>query len=53
MDRVDFEELALHSVDTSLGPQVTNLGKPNVSIDEKDKRSVRPMSIFSKLKLKS
>jgi len=40
MDRVDFEELALHSVDTSLGPQATNLGQPNVSVDEKHKRSV-------------
>ena len=40
MDRVDFEELALHSVDASLGPQATNAGQPNVSYDEKDKRSV-------------
>jgi len=40
MDRIEFEELALKSMDPSLGPQLTKLGKPEVEIEEKSIPSI-------------
>ncbi|KAH8114328.1 mitochondrial K+-H+ exchange-related-domain-containing protein [Phellopilus nigrolimitatus] len=36
VDRIDFEELALKSMDPSLGPKIFRLGKSAVQIKEKD-----------------
>lgn len=35
MDRIEFEELSLKSMDPSLGPKLSKLGKSDVSVDEK------------------
>jgi len=35
-DRIDFQELALKSMDPSLGPKIFNFGSPDVKFEEKD-----------------
>lgn len=45
VDRIDFEELVLKSMDPSLGPSLKRLGHPDVEIKEKD--DVKVCSIVS------
>ncbi|KLO09062.1 hypothetical protein SCHPADRAFT_834439 [Schizopora paradoxa] len=35
VDRIDFQELALKSMDPSLGPKISNFGSPDVKFEEK------------------
>jgi len=35
VDRIDFQELALKSMDPSLGPKISNFGSPDVRFEEK------------------
>ena len=36
MDRIEFEELSLKSMDPSLGPRLSSFGKPGVEIEKRD-----------------
>ena len=41
MDRIDFEELALKSMDPTLGPSIVHYGQPNVEVKEEEKRKAK------------
>ena len=51
MDRIDFEELALKSMDTTLAPTLTSLGKPGINLEGKERPLVRTHSPSLSLQL--
>lgn len=45
MDKIEFEELSLKSMDPSLGPKLSNFGKGGVEVGERAS-SVRQSTTF-------